>query len=251
MDTGVDTDPVLDELKKLREGPGLNAARLSASPNLLAALGTGDPGAAYNTLLAVLQQMGDGDRVRSLRVDFGLDLEELLERAPTGKEYDYLGERRSGYGEVVGRGVKTLSRWSDKAIGELRGRLITDQFNGRVVVTAGVSNRRVTGVEVLCYEPDDTNLSNGRAAGHTNPEDSSLPLVLCGIPRYWHPISIQFAIAFLGQDYPTRVWALAAESIIEIGFGHQRFELEIDDGMARCRIDHPDHDHVYGVWWEW
>ncbi|GAA1508670.1 hypothetical protein [Nocardioides humi] len=247
----MDTDPVLDELKKLREGRGLNAGRLSRCPNLVAALGAQDSGTAYDALLAILRQMGDGERVRSLRVDFGVDLEELLKRPPSTKEYDFLGDRRSGYGTVIGRGVKTLSRWSDKTIGELRGRLITDRFNGRVVVTAGVQDRRVTGIEVLCYERDDTNMSNGRAIGHPNPEASSLPLVMCGIPSHWQPLSIQFVVAFLGDDCPTKVWALASESVMNVCFGHQRFELEISEGMARCRIDGPDHDHVYGVWWEW
>jgi hypothetical protein len=251
MDTAVDTDPILEELRKLREGPGLNADRLSRLPNLMAALATNDPGAACSSLVAVLREMGDGERIRSLRVDFGLDLEELLERPPSSKEIDFLGDRRNGYGEVIGRSAKTLARWSDKSLGELRGRLLTDQFTGRVVVTAGVQDRRVTGIEVLAYERDDTQLSNGRAIGHPNPEDSSLPLVMCGIPSHWHPVSIQFALAFLGDDYPKKVWALASESVMNVCFGHERFALEIEDGMARCRIDNPDHEHVYGVWWEW
>jgi hypothetical protein len=242
---------VLAELKKLREGPGLNVDRLSRCPNLLAALGTDDPGAAYDSLVAVLQQMGDGERARSLRVDFGLDLEAHLNRSPGAKEYDFLGDRRSGYGEVIGRGVKTLGRWSDKTLGELRGRLITDQFNGRVVVTAGVQNRRVTGIEVLCFDRNDAGLSNGRAVGHPNPENSSLPLVMCGIPKHWDPVSLQFAVAFLGGDYPVRAWALVAESVMDVCFGHQRFELQIEDDMARCRIDDPGQDRTYGVWWEW
>ena len=251
MDIPVDTDPVLDELKKLREGRGLNAHRLSTSPNLLAALGTDDPGTGFDSLVAVLSEMGDGERVRSLRVDFGLDLDDLLERPPSGKEVDFLGDRRSGYGEVIGRSAKTLSRWSDKTLGELRGRILTDQFNGRVIVTAGVQNRRVTGIEVLAYDRDDIGLSNGRAVGHPNPEDSSLPLVMCGIPSHWNPKTIEFAVAFLGGDLPAKVWALASESVMNVCFGHQRFELEIENDMTRCRIDNPDHEHVYGVWWEW
>ncbi|MGC4192936.1 MAG: hypothetical protein QM589_17460 [Thermomicrobiales bacterium] len=161
MDIAVDTDPVLEELKKLREGRGLNADRLSRCSNLLAALGTSDPGAAYDTLVAILRQMGDGERMRSLRVDFGLDLEELLERTPTGKERDFLGERRSGYATVIGRGAKTLSRWSDKTLGELRGRLITDQFNGRVVVTAVNAARKLTPWRRLNFDPSSVGPVSG------------------------------------------------------------------------------------------
>jgi hypothetical protein len=74
---------------------------------------------------------------------------------------------------------------------------------------------------------------------------------MCGIPSHWQPISIQFAVAFLGQDNPAKVWALAADSVMDVCFGHQRFELEVEDGMARCRIDDPAHSQTYGVWWEW
>jgi len=251
LDTSADIDRALEELKKLREGPGLSADRLADCPNLLSALGTSDPGEACDTLRAVLARMGDGERARALRVDFGLDLADYLERTPVSREYDFLGTRRHAYGEVIGRGEKTLRRWSETTIAELRGLLITDQFSGQVVVAAAVRERRVRGIEVMRYERDDTSLSHGRNTGYPNPEDSSLPLVLYGFPRDWRPTRIRFVVAFMGDDHPTKVWALAADTVLDVAFGHERFELEIDEGMARCRIDNPRRDQLYGVWWEW
>ena len=252
MDTAVDTDEALRDLKKLREGRGLSADRLAGCPHLLSALGTSDPGEAFDALRAILDRMGDGERVRGLKVDFGLDLADLLQRQPAGREYDFLGERRSAYGTLIGRGVKTLSRWSDATIAELRAQLISDQFTGQVVVAAGVIERRVAEVKVIRYEPGDTKLVSGRTISYLNPEDSSLPLVLYGFPRDWRPASIRFAVAFLGDDLPQRVWAIVADSILDVGFGHERHAIQVDDnGMATCRIDNPRRDQLYGVWWEW
>ena len=248
----MDTDQALADLKKLREGRGLSADRLANYPALLAALGTSDPGEAYQALRLILERLGDSDRTRALKADFGLDLEDLLQRSPSGRERDYLGERRSGFAGVVGRDVKTLARWSDRTLAELRAQLITDQFDGQVVVAAGVKDRRLAGIEVMRYEKEDEHLSSGRNIGYTNPEPGpSLPMVLYGFPRDWRPQSIRFAIAFMDDDYPKQVWALAADSVLDVSFGHERFELEIDDGMVRCRIDNPRRDQLYGVWWEW
>ncbi|AKU18196.1 hypothetical protein [Luteipulveratus mongoliensis] len=249
--TGSVPDRALAELKKLREGRGLTVDRIAHSPSLLSATGTSDPAEALAIIRAALSELGDNDRARALRVDFGLNLEQAILRPPTGREIDYLGDRRSAYATILGYDVKTLSRWSDKTISELRGKLLTDQFDGRIIVAAGVKRRRVTGVEVMQYDQTDTELSRGKTLGFKNPEDTSLPLVLYGFPRDWRPISIGFVVAFLDEDFPRTVSALVADTIIDVGFGHERTPLEIDDGMARCRIDRPRRDQLYGVWWEW
>jgi hypothetical protein len=248
----MDTDQALSELKKLREGRGLSPDRLSDSPAVLSALATSDPSEAYQTLCLLLSRMGDGERVRALKVDFGLELTELLQRAPSSRERDWLGERRNGFAEVIGRDVKTLARWSDRTLGELRSELLTDQFDGQLVIAAGVLNKRVTGVEVMRYKKEDEQLSSGRNIGYTNPEAGpSLPLVLYGFPRDWRPQTLRFVIAFMDEELPAHVWALVADSVLDVGFGHERTELAVEDGMTRCRIENPRRDQLYGVWWEW
>lgn len=251
MDIPLDTDAVLIQLKKLREGRGLSADRLRDSPAVLSSFATSDPGEAYDALVLILNRMGDSERVQALKVDFGLDLEELLQRRPTSREQDWLGERRSGYAVVVERDVKTLARWSDRTLGELRGQLLSDFFDGHIVVAAGVKDRRIVGIEVMRYEKSDESLSEGRDVGYTNPEPGpSLPLVLYGFPRDWRPTSIRFIVAFLDDNTPAQVWALVADSVLDVGFGHERTELEVESGMARCRIENPSRNHLYGVWWE-
>lgn len=251
LDIAVDTDRILAELKKLREGRGLRADRLEASPHVLSSVATSDALEGLQVLQTIVNRLADSKEMRALRVDFGWDLEELLERAPTGREVGYLGDRRSGYAEVVGRDVKTLSRWSNKAIAELRAQLISDQFDGNIIITAGVKNRRVTGVDVRRYEASDDEYRHGTNVAYDNPEETSLPLVLYGFPRDWRPQNMRFIIAFMDDDYPLGVWALVADSVLDVGFGHERTELEIEDGMARCRIENPTRNQLYGVWWEW
>lgn len=251
VDILLDTDPVLTELKKLREGRGLSADRLRDSPAVLSSLATSDPAKAYEALQLILSRMGDSERV-ALKVDFGLHLEELLQRAPTGREEDWLGDRRSGYADLIQRDVKTLARRSDRTLRELRGHLLTDHFDGHLVIAAGVKNKRLVGVEVMRYEKADEGFSEGRNLGYTNPEPGpSLPLVLYGFPRDWRPTSIRFILTFLGEEPPAHVWALVADSVLDVGFGHERTELDVTDGMARCRIENPSRNQLYGIWWEW
>lgn len=248
MDT---PDPVLAQLKKLREGRGLTADRLGHSPAVLSALNTNDQGEAFQLLQSLLDQMDETDRVRALRVDFGLDLPELLQSTPKARERAWLGDRRSGYSVIAGKDVKTLARWSDRAIGELRNLMLTDQFDGHIVVTAGVKDRRVAGIEVLRYDRVDEELSHGRATGYTNPEPGpSLPLVLYAVPPDWRPASLRFAVAFL-DEVPEVAWALVAEGVPDVGFGHERTELTIYAGLARCLVEEPRGHHLYGVWWGW
>lgn len=247
MDTP--TDPVLQELKKLREGRGLTVERLQASPATLAALQTDNADDAHRLIERHLEALGDGQRSRALRVDFGLDLPQLLRNKPTPRECDLLGERRQSYATILGKDVKTLARWSDKALTDLRAHLDTDYFRGRVLVTAGVQQRRLAGIEVLRYDESDTELSQGRTSSYRNPaEGPSLPCVLYGLPLDWQATSLQFIVTFL-DEAPAQVWAIAASDLYELSCGHQRFPLDIEDGMVRCRIDNPVHDQVYGVWW--
>lgn len=252
LDIRVDNDRTLSELKKLREGRGARADRLARSPSVLSSCATSDAAEAVGALNAVVGRMGDSERVRALKVDFGWELEELLGRRPGGRELEYLGERRASYAEVIGRDVKTLARWSDRAIGELRAQLLNDHFDGNVVVAAGVKNRRVTGIEVMRYEAGDDEFRHGTNVGYQNPEETSLPLVLYGFPRDWRPKNIMFIVAFLDGELPRKSWALVADSVLDVSFGHDRTEVEIDDQrMARCRIENPRRDQLYGVWWEW
>ena len=250
QDTRDPADPVLTELKKLREGPGLTIDKLQSSPALMQALRASTPAEAHEQLTLELLRLPDTLRSRALRVDLGLDLEELLGRPPTPRERDLLGDRRSSYAEVVQRDVKTIGRWSNRAVRELRASLESDHFDGHIIVAVGVQHRRLIGIEVMRYERDDESLSHGTNEGYTNPADGpSPPMVLYGYSQpEWKPAAIHFAITFM-DEAPTRAWAIAADNLNDIAFGHQRFDVDVHDNTIRCRIENPKRDQVYGVLW--
>lgn len=242
-------DPVLSGLKKLREGRGLTAGRLADRPAVLSATGTADPTEAYDNLRDYLAEQGNTSQALALQVDFGWNLAELLGRLPSAREVDRLGERRASYADLVGRDVKTLARWSDRALAEFREQLLTDRFDGQLLVTGGVKDRRLTGIQVMRYHQEDTTLSKGEATTYENPQPGpSLPLLLFGFPADWTPQSLSFAVAFLDES-PSEAWALVADTVFDIGFGHERTALAVVDGMARCRFEDPSWDQLYGIWW--
>jgi hypothetical protein len=250
VDTTKQPDQVLVELKKLREGRGLSADRLATCPAVLSSLATSDPAQAYQALQRLLWDLPDSQQMRALVVDYGFNLDELLGRQPTSREVDRLGERRAAYAELVGRDVKTIARWSDKTLGELRGHLLSDFFDGHIVIAAGVRGRRVIGIEVMQYEKAHEHFSHGTTIGYTNPEPGpSLPLVLYGYPRDWRPASIRFVVSYLDDEHPAQAWALVANTVMDVSFGHERTKLDVTDGMVRCRIENPRRDQLYGVWW--
>lgn len=250
LDMAKDTaDPVLDQLKKLREGRGLSADRLRSAPAVLSSLATSDPFEAYEALQRLLWDLPDSEQMRALVVDFGFNLDELLGREPSSREVDRLGERRAAYADLVGKDVKTIARWSDKTLGELRGHLLADYFDGHVLVAVGVRRGRLIGIEVMQYEKGDEHFSHGTTMTYTNPEPGpSLPLVLYGFPREWQPETIRFVVSFL-DDPPTEAWVIVADTVLDVGFGHKRTPLPMTDGLARCVIQNPRRDQLYGVIW--
>lgn len=245
----MDTERIQSELKKLREGRGLRAERMAESPALMEILGLDDPGDAVTALGLLLDGLGDGERVRALKVDFGLELEELLRRVPDPLELDFLGRRRSTYAEVVGRDVKTLGRWSNRALEELQALFVETPFDGHVIVSAGVRSGRLAGIDVITFKREDEERSRGSTHTLTNPDPGpSLPAVIYGLPYGWEPASLTIIVLF-SDEVPERAWAVAAGSLSDLCFGHERTELTLGDNVARCRIEEPPVGRVYGIWW--
>lgn len=248
----VDNDLVLSQLRKLREGPGLSVDRLAASGSLMSALATSDPLEGLERLLGFLEELDDGERTRALKVDFGLDLERLLGRAPMARERDWLGDRRAGFAEVVGRDVKTVARWSDRAVAELRGKLLADTFRGHLYVVATVRGERIVGCSLVQQDEEEgeSRAIERRSVDYQNPaEGPSLPCLVYGYPRDWRPKTLTLAVAFVDMLMPSEVWAVMADSFFGICFGEDRHALTPVDGVASCKFVNPRRNQLYGVWW--
>lgn len=253
LDTDNDADdPVVVSLKKLREGPGLSPDRLEGHPALLSALGTQDVSEAYELLLGHLDDLEDTERSRGLRVEFALDLEDLLGREPVERERTWLGDRRSAYAELVGRDVKTIRRWSDRTIAELRAQLTTDAFDGLILLTAGVQARRIITYQTMLYDKDDHDYSHGRTHGFENPAtDATTPSqILYSFPAEWRPTELNLLVQFLGEQ-PEDCFVTAAKTLIDVSFGSGATPVALHDGLLRAKIPEPRWDHLYSVWWHW
>ncbi|MDQ1743463.1 MAG: hypothetical protein QOE23_1802 [Pseudonocardiales bacterium] len=252
MDRSVDTDEALVQLKKLREGIGLTADRLQDSGAVMSALGASDPQIALHRLQQLLRELGDGERIRALRVDFGLDLEELLERTPHARERDWLGDRRAGYAKAIGRDVKTLGRWSDRTVAELRAKLLTDQFTGHLIVAAAVEGDRILGTTTIQRPLDtaDDEPATHISTGYPNVTPGpSMPCLIYGYPRDWKPATLTLAVVFKRPPYPQQAWAVSAPNFFELVYATDRHELPVDGDTITCRFERPRTDRLYGIWW--
>ncbi len=188
VDSEVDSDepnPALAQLRKLRTGVGLTEECLGGMGALMSALGTSDPRQGYLDLLRSLGHLKDRDGALALTVDYGLDLTTLLLRGPHDWERQWLGERRSAYATVVGRDVKTLARWSDRAVRELRAGLLNDRFTGDLTVVVAVDGDRIAGA-TLIQDPagrDGTSTVGTRWYHENLAEGPSLSCFVYGYPR--------------------------------------------------------------------
>lgn len=190
---------------------------------------------------------------RALRADFGLQLDDLLQRPPTAREVDFLGERRSGYAEVVARDVKTLARWSDAAIQDLRARLIDDTFTGNLYVVAAVDGDRIAGISMIREELGQDGVTIARSSTEIeNHEDGpSVPALIYALPRDWRPVSLTMAVVFRSEPMPVAVWASTSSSLVTVAFAGDRHVLNVQpDGTAACRFVRPRLSAVYCLQWD-
>ncbi|TCJ35198.1 hypothetical protein [Parafrankia sp. BMG5.11] len=251
MDKQAD-DLVLQQLRKLREGAGLTADRLAQSGAVMSALGTADPEVGLQRLAAAVTAMGDSERARALKVDFGLGFEELVGRMPVVREREWLGDRRSAYAGAIGRDVKTLSRWSDRAVAELRGHLLSDSFNGHLYVVAAVEGQRIKGASLIQEPLEGTKdgITERSSLDIDNPStEPSMPCLIYSYPRDWRPASLTLAVAFLSEPHPATIWGTYTDNIMKLAFGHERYVLNLNGNTATCRFLQPRTDLLYAIWW--
>jgi hypothetical protein len=252
MKVDTDTDRVLAELRKLREGAGLTTDRLERSGAVMSSLGASDPTIARERLVTTITELGDTARTRALRVDLGLDLAALLERDPVSREREWLGDRRNAYAEVIGRDVKTLARWSDRAVAELRGHLLDDTFLGHLYVVAAVEHDRIVGASLIQEPPAATKdgITERSSLDLENPSsEPSMPCLIYGYPRDWRPASLTLAVAFRTEPLPELVWGTYTNNIMKLPFGEKRYPLQLKEGTATCKFLNPRTDQLYAVWW--
>jgi hypothetical protein len=244
----ISEDAALRQLRRLREGPGLQVGRLAAAGDLLSALGTSDPVMAVNRLGAELAALGSLPRYLALQVDFGLNLESLLGRPPVTREIELLGERRQAYALKVTRNVKTLARWSDRASVELRHRLIDDVARGDVYVTGVLRDGALAAITLTRDDLTGSQLmTDGPEATHSD----GPPLLMYALPRDWRPRSLGMAVVAQQGSAPTVVWLLIARDLLSLPTAGERHLVSIVGDSAFVRVVKPRTDRLYALWWRY
>jgi hypothetical protein len=248
----VDTkeDTVLRELKKLRERRGLTIGKMSASPSLLSALATSDPAEAVDRLVQMLNQLEDTEKATALRVDLGIHLAEVFDRSPRDQEESQLGERRQAYASLVGRDIKTIERWSNASLKELRQLLLNDTFTGHLFVAAAVQGEHIVGCTLIRQDSVDSPITERTSLDYRNPSaEPSLPCLIYAFPRDWHPGRLTLIVTFDDPSRPGEVWGGMAGSFFDLVYGTDRHELNVRDGVATCTFVNPRRDQLYAIWW--
>lgn len=252
VDTQVDIgDPVLQQLRKLREGRGITPARIAEMGAVMSACATSDPHRANLVIQSALAGLPTRPQTLALKVDFGLSLGSLLEREPTPRELIFLGDRRAGYAEVISRDVKTLARWSDAAISDLRELLLHDTFRGHLYVVAAVDDDHMAGISLIQEDPDQPEGAPTRRTSTDleNPESgASLPCLVYLFPRDWQPRSLTLAAVFR-KSMPSEGFAFSSTTLIQLPYARRR-PLALQGDTLSFKVSAPSNGLIYGIGWE-
>jgi hypothetical protein len=218
----------------------------------MSALGTADPEEGLRRLREALGRLGRGERQTALAVDLGVRLDEYFGREPTDRECDWLGERRDTFASLIGREAKTVSRWSDAALADLRALLINDSFNGHLYVVAAVDEDHIAGISLI-REP--LNSAEGGVIGRETIEmpnasgGPSLPVLAYALPRDWMPASLRLAVVFRSGPRPTLVEAFFTRSLVELPYLGNRTPISLDGDTATAEFQPPRREWLYGIAW--
>lgn len=80
-----------------------------------------------------------------------------------------------------------------------------------------MQKQRLAGIDVITFERDDENRSQGQSNAITNPADGpSLPAVIYGIPYGWEPASLTIIVMF-----PSRAAAFC-DMVARHGFANRQ-----------------------------
>ena len=216
----------------------------------MSCLGTSDPNLAFERLAASVSQLSERSAA-ILKLDYAIDLPSVLKREPVERESAWLGDRRAAYAELVARDPKTLSRWSNTAILELRALLINDTYSDKVYVVAAVRNRRTVGISHIINDEVQAAQASRRISTdfETDHPEPTPPLIVYAYPRDWAPQSVHLAVSFLDGDLPNFVRAFYADSFPELSTAPNQTEVEVVDGTAACAFKNPTRNHLYALWW--
>lgn len=237
------------ELKRLRRDEGRTLPKLTASPNIQAALGNPPAAALMERFDAAVISLGNDLKALALKNAYAIDV-----REPAN-----LRTRRENFGaqEGVDRGPDTIQNWEDEKLGELVTRLLSGAVpvtSSHLLVAVAVTGKRIQ----VVAEGEAEAGSPMRQWANPHPE-SFIPAFLYQLPAHLRPVRLTITALFLDQP-PARAWAEAAGDLLAWTCGDGRQELTIHSGgipgldaAAHVAVhwDEPMPGVFHGVTWAW
>ena len=242
-DPSVDTARLIaDDLKKLRTGRGLTPTKLEGRTYLLAALGNPSLVEAHETLVRMVNELGEGIPARALRAAYSIDM------AHRG----ILKDRRSFFGVSIDRvDVGTIIGYEDDAIKELAGRLIATSSPGSTgmeLVRAEVEGRVIKSVH------KGYDLDSYFWAFNNKADVPSVPMLLVQYHRSGGQRlgRLMLAIRFTGDPLPAFIWTTRGQDIGAILIGGDRKNQQLAErGHVFAVINEPEPGWYYAICWQY
>ncbi len=185
-------DPLVNQLRSLRQRSGLTAVALREAPLVLEALGASNPAEAAIRFKQLVDGLGDGYDARALRAAYG---------------YSSGGETLAARRLSLGANPSTLENAENRAIEELAARLSTaSDLVTRILIGANVTRRSL---ESLWIDVSTYGSAKRTVERHEDFKlDAARPVhqsVTYCVDRPYPPGStLEFVIVFY-DDFPSRV----------------------------------------------
>lgn len=248
-------EALVRELKSLRQGEGISAAKVLACQELMRVFVPLSPAQVIDELLEHIQAMDMPDgKIRCLLVAYN----PLREHSPD------LTKRRMAHAETIPLHWKRAEGWENDVIEELAAQLRPpEEWVLYVNVQAEVHNRMATTWHEMrtrhrVGDSDDEILSTKpffhegfNKIGH----DPSAPVLLY-IPHIHGIHRLVLSVLFEGEE-PTNIWGVGCDNLAAFMFGANRWypaRFPADDGAGTIiggAIDKPNGDWMYALCWSW
>ena len=239
-------ESLVQELKALRQRQGLTLRALAGAPAVLAALGNVPIQEAHDRLIALIDELGDNDRVYALKNAYAID----------HANPETLMTRRAQLQSVTGRDPKTIASYENAMIEELARRLVgsepTELSDSQVYVVGYVEGLHISRILVTVRFPveDPTNIRERTVEYENRSDAQSMPALIYQLPQKWLPRELILAVHFSRPPFPARVWASAARGLRDLMFSDNGQQLPLsEERFVNIQVVAPKPDALYSIYW--
>jgi hypothetical protein len=231
------------QLRDLRKGHGLTAAKLRSSDHVLDALGVSDPLVAEGLLKTKIDQLGKTPQILALRNAYCLDNQNPL-----------LIVRRREFAEQQERHIDTIEAWENEAIRQLIASLHSPDD---IVLIFGVAinDKRAMQHFSRGIERESKRKLDASVSASSNILWHSTALIYRAEPPI--PYGLLLVVEFDTPPYPKRACFSMATDLYSLLNGEYSQPLDLEtlpgtgDTGYQHSVVHPTAQFYYAILWEW